>query len=103
MRIDSDERYSQEFMEGIRPLLESLPDHILAVKIRQTNLYPTNDHYVANIGGWETHPRIFRHVLDEEGQPIFYWVGQVHERVAALTEKGLGDIPAEQVLTWNAQ
>jgi glycosyltransferase involved in cell wall biosynthesis len=103
MRIDSDERYSREFVEGIRPMLDSLPPDIVAVRIRQTNLYPDEDHYVANLGGWETWPRIFRYIQDEEGQPIFYWVGKVHEHVAGMTEKGLIDIPEEQIVTWNAQ
>lgn len=96
MRIDSDEAYSPVFRRGIRRLLEELPTHIVAVRVRQTNLYPDPAHYVANIGGWETWPRIFR-----TGLP-YRWVGAVHEHVQVMTRDGLQDIPEEQIVTWNA-
>lgn len=95
MRIDSDEAYSPAYRRGIRQLLESLPEHILAVRVRQTNLYPDVKHYVANIGGWETHPRIFR------TGPQYQWLGAVHERLVIMTRDGLVDIPEEHIVSWN--
>lgn len=96
MRIDSDEAYGGQYRRGIRSLLEQLPQHIMAVRVRQTNLYPDPAHYVANIGGWETWPRIFRRGQD------YRWVGRVHEHVQIMTRNGLEDIPESCIVTWNA-
>ncbi len=103
LRVDSDERYSQDFIEGIREVLEGLPEEILAVRIRQTNLYPDEEHYAASHGGWETWPRIFRNQQLPDGRHGYQWVGQVHEHLMWLTTEGLIDIPEEKVVTWNAQ
>lgn len=96
MRIDSDEEYSYAFQIGVIDMLNSLPQEVLAVRVRQTNLYPDTSHYVANIGGWETWPRIFRMGY------IYRWVGKVHEHVKMLTRDGLQDIPEDKIVTWNA-
>jgi len=103
LRIDSDERYSQDFIEGIRPTLESLPEDVLAVRIRQTNLTPDEDHYAASHGGWETHPRIFRNMQLPDGRHAYQWVGQVHEYLKWMTDVGLIDIPEEKRVTYGAQ
>ena len=95
MRLDSDEAYSSGFRRGVRQLLEMLPQEILAVRVRQTNLYPDVHRYVANIGGWETHPRIFRM------GPQYQWVGAVHEHVQMMTRDGLVDISEKQIVSWN--
>ncbi len=91
MRLDSDERYSQSFIKNIRPMLESIPDHIMAIRIRQVNLVQDENHYSARRGGWETHPRIFRNVRLPDGKSAWKWVGQVHEYCRLLTVNGLTD------------
>jgi len=91
MRLDSDEALPQAFQLHFRNLLARLPEDCLACRIRQVNLYPDLNHYVANIGGWEAHPRIFRHNL--EGR----WTGQVHEYFQGMTRNGLKVVPDELI------
>ena len=95
LRVDCDEVASDQVKMGIRPMLESLPDTCLAVRIRQMNLYPDKGHYAADCGGWETWPRIWRRSNELK------WVGQVHEHVMLNRPQGLIDIPEEQVWNWN--
>lgn len=87
MRLDSDEALPEVFQLHFRNLLARLPQECLGVRIRQVNLYPDLNHYVANIGGWEAHPRIFRHNL--EGR----WVNRVHEYFQGMTRDGLKSLP----------
>lgn len=100
MRLDADEEYSPDLQANIVDMLEGLPDDITAVRIRQTNLWPDKDHYVANLGGFETHPRIFRVPRDGSYQ---LWSGQVHEFVKVMGLNGLVPIPQSQIATWGAQ
>jgi glycosyltransferase involved in cell wall biosynthesis len=101
MRIDADEAYSLTFQDGVSDMLSLLPDTISAVRIRQTNLVIDTGHYAANLGGFETHPRIFRHMRTDE----FWhqWVGEVHEFVQIMSLSGLQNIPHEQIATWSSE
>jgi len=101
MRLDADEMYSGMFVDSAREVLEALPEEILAIKIRQTNLFPDPDHYAANLGGFEAHPRIFRHIKNEYG--YHQWTGQVHEYVQVMSLAGLNPIPHDLMVVWNAQ
>lgn len=86
MRLDTDEMLPYNFIH-IKELLDLLPPDALAARVRQMNLYPDKAHHVANLGGWETHPRIFR------GDTAGAWVGQVHESFALMTRNGLKPFP----------
>jgi len=100
MRLDADEEYSPDFRSNVVDMLAGLPEHITAVRIRQTNLYPDEWHYAANLGGFETHPRIFRVLRDGS---YYSWSGQVHEFVKVMGLNGLVHIPQDQIATWGAQ
>lgn len=101
MRIDADEAYSGVFRDGILNMLSSLPEDIMAVRIRQTNLIIDEEHYVANLGGFETHPRIFRHA---RGENLYHqWTGEVHEFVQVMSLNGLNLIPNDIIATWSSQ
>jgi len=78
MRVDSDEVCGTQLRGAIKPCLEELPGECLSVRIRQNNLVQDIYHYAANLGGWETHPRIFRNTGN------LNWVGQVHEWVEGV-------------------
>jgi glycosyltransferase involved in cell wall biosynthesis len=101
MRLDADEMYSAAFVEEVRPVLEKLPPTIIAAKIRQTNFVGDTGHYAANIGGFETHARIWRYHRTNEG--YHQWVGQVHEYVKWMGRDGLVAIPANETVVWTAQ
>ena len=96
MRVDSDEVTSREVRVGVRAILASLPDRCSAVRMRQLNLYPDQDHYAADCGGWETWPRIWRR------RPELQWVGQVHEHVMLCMAGQLSEIAEQEVWNWNA-
>lgn len=101
MRLDADEMYSGMFVNNVRSVLSNLPEEISAVKIRQTNLIPDKSHYAANLGGFEAHPRIFRHSKSEH---VYHqWIGQVHEYVQVMSLAGLNPIPHAAQVVWNAQ
>lgn len=78
MRVDTDERPSMEIVYHIRDALRRCRKS--AIRIRQTNLCPDTGHYAANLGGWETHPRIFRAIA----LPKNPWQGYIHEYVPAV-------------------
>lgn len=101
LRLDADEMYSKDFVDGIRGVLEHLPPTIIAAKIRQTNFVGDTDHYAANIGGFETHARIWRFGRGENG--YHQWVGQVHEFVKWMGRNGLVEIPANETVVYTAQ
>lgn len=91
MRLDSDEVYSQSYIENIRRLLEGLPEDCLCARIRQINLVGDVSLYSAARGGWETWPRIFRNIRLPDGRSAWRWIGQVHEVPRLMTKKGLID------------
>lgn len=101
MRLDADEAYSDAFRRNIRSLLE-LPmlNGIDAIRIAQTNLVGDTGHYSAGRGGWETHPRIFRHKRSEYEYLI--WTGQIHEYVQVMGRDGLLPFSDDVVATFNA-
>lgn len=101
MRLDADEQYSGMLVETARDVLGSLPDEVVAAKIRQTNLFPDEDHYVANLGGFETHARIWRHIRTDTA--YHQWTGQVHEFVQLMSLAGLNQIPLNNTVVWSAQ
>ena len=100
VRVDADEICGPGF-STLRATLAKLPPDIWAVRLRQTNLYPDAEHYAANLGGWETWPRIFRRNLP--GGNKIVWVGQVHESPKVQGPNGTQDIPAERIMDWSAQ
>tara|TARA_Y100000310_G_scaffold343272_1_gene450123 strand:- start:2322 stop:2960 length:639 start_codon:yes stop_codon:yes gene_type:complete len=96
LRMDCDEVTSPNIRLGIKRMLSELPSTCLAVRIKQLNLYPNNEHYAADCGGWETWPRIFRNIEALE------WTGRVHEHVALRSEDGeLVDIPEQNTWDWH--
>jgi len=95
MRIDCDETASRAVRQGLRQMLESLPPSALAVRVKQLNLFPDDEYYAADCGGWETWPRIFRNTGDLQ------WVGQVHEHVMRRNGEALSDIPEQSVYNWH--
>lgn len=98
MRLDTDEFLPSNVKE-IRRVLAALPGECLAVRVKQVNLYPDRQHYAANLGGWETHPRIFRGNLSR--LLLYRWVGQVHESLYIMTTNGLKPIPESKIWDWN--
>jgi len=98
-RFDADETPSLAFIRDVRDALGSLPPEIEAVRIRQTNYVGDEKHYAANLGGFETHPRIFRHIITPERWHT--WTGNVHEFVQVMSRDGLKPIPQDQIATWN--
>lgn len=101
LRLDADEMYSKDFVDGIRGALENLPRSLIAAKIRQTNFVGDTDHYAANLGGYETHARIWR--FNRGGNGYHQWVGQVHEFVKWMGRDGLVEIPPEETVVYSAQ
>lgn len=97
LRLDSDEVLPLDFR--LRWLeLETYFDEnpkIQAARVRQLNLFPDYGHYVANIGGWETHPRLFRN--DDN----LRWNGQVHEFIVQMTRDGLEPIREDEIVNWS--
>jgi hypothetical protein len=75
IRVDTDEICGTSLRGSINPFLSETPEECLSVRIRQNNLVTDFEHYSAALGGWETHPRIFRNTGNLK------WVGQVHEWV----------------------
>ena len=94
LRMDCDEVTSSNIRLGIRRVLSTLPSTCLAVRIKQLNLYPDEEHYAADCGGWETWPRIFRNIEGLE------WVGAVHEHVMMSKDGELVDISEQYVYNW---
>lgn len=90
LRIDSDEVFPELFQWNIVALLESLPEEIVAARIKQLNLL-TETEYSANRGGWETWPRIFRNIRLLDDSSAWRWTGQVHEHCQLMTRDGLVD------------
>lgn len=75
MRVDADEIVGRILRREIRSVLVDLDPSVQNVRIRQVNLHSDRNHYAANLGGFETWPRIFRNRED------LRWVGRVHEFV----------------------
>jgi glycosyltransferase involved in cell wall biosynthesis len=99
IRLDTDEVLTEPMIAYMRSALSKLPASCLAIRIKQVNVYPRAGRYAANLGGWETHPRIFRGQLPE---PMFWkWQGQVHEYLCQMTQDGLKPIPEQLVWDWN--
>jgi glycosyltransferase involved in cell wall biosynthesis len=98
-RFDADETPSLAFIAGVRDALEALPPEITAVRIRQTNYVGDEGHYAANLGGFETHPRIFRHNKTVDQWNL--WTGNVHEFVQTMTIDGLKPFMPHEIATWN--
>ena len=94
-RIDSDEVCPPLFRDNIHRLLESLPPHIRACRVKQYNLIGGYDFYSSALGGWETYPRIWRSSRE------LHWVGQVHESVCRLEGGGFVPIPDEEIANLN--
>ena len=92
VRLDSDEQFGNKFRNVLRPLLGEVPEDVLSIRIRQCNLINNDNEYAANLGGWETHPRIFRSKLNGERLPLL-WNGRVHEWVSGVSHR---------CLDWNA-
>lgn len=95
MRLDTDEVITEPMYAVMHQALSLLPSSCLAVRVKQVNLYPDLSHYAANLGGWETHPRIFK------GSLRGTWVGQVHECLHNMTQDGLKPIPEQLIWDWN--
>jgi len=96
IRIDSDEIAPPIFQETIRRLLEALPPQITACRIKQYNLVQDWEHFSANLGGWETWPRVWR------ADRRLRWKGQVHEFVCKPNEEGeLVPIPEGEIANLN--
>lgn len=97
MRVDCDETTSSAVRLSVKRVLASLPQQCLAVRVRQLNFYPDEEHYAADCGGWETWPRIWRRI------PGLTWVGAVHEHVMVRGKDGeLREIPEARIWDWNA-
>lgn len=88
IRLDSDEQFGVKFRNVLRPLLSEIPEDVLSVRIRQCNLINNNYEYAANLGGWETHPRIFRSKIGDEKIDL-NWNGKVHEWVSGVSHRCL--------------
>lgn len=101
LRLDADETFPPLFRDNVRLALEIAPKTTIALRCRQSNLYPDPTHYAASHGGWETWPRIFRNIRHQD-MTAFQWVGQVHEHVMIMGLDGLKDISEEQTTNWNA-
>jgi glycosyltransferase involved in cell wall biosynthesis len=78
LRVDTDEICGTQLRGSIHGFLTETPDECISVRIRQNNLVMDGDHYAANLGGWETHPRLFRNTGNLK------WIGQVHEWVEGV-------------------
>ncbi len=78
IRLDSDEIFGIRLRAMIHGLLSEMPEECLSVRIRQNNLVQDIEHYSASLGGWETHPRIFRRTNE------LRWEGQVHEWISEV-------------------
>lgn len=81
IRLDSDEIFGTTMRNATPIFLLELPAECLSVRIRQNNLIDLEGHYAANLGGWETHPRIFRRTAEDGTVYNLNWIGQVHEHV----------------------
>jgi len=75
IRLDSDEMFGLRLRGSIKAFLTEIPNEALSIRIRQNNIIDEDLRYAANLGGWESHPRIFRRSAD------LNWVGKVHEYV----------------------
>lgn len=80
MRVDTDELPSRQVVDGVYSILTGLSTLYDGVRVKQMNLYPDREHYAANLGGWETHARIFR----RDVLPDSPWMGHVHEYVPVV-------------------
>ena len=58
--IDSDEVCSWEFIDGVRPLLDSLSDDAEGVYLKWLTLVQDEKHCVEHMSSWLAHPRIHR-------------------------------------------
>lgn len=81
IRLDSDEIFGVHLRGAIQSFLGELPQECLSVRIRQNNIIDEYLNYASNLGGWETHPRIFRNTRD------LNWKGQVHEFIENVSHK----------------
>ena len=81
LRLDSDEVFGSYLRAAVRILLTEIPEETLSIRIRQNNLVNDVHHYSAALGGWESHPRIFKNTGN------LNWVGRVHEWVEGVSHR----------------
>lgn len=58
--IDSDEVCSNEFINGVRPYLASLPSDVVGICPKWLTLSPDEKHCVRHMSDWLAHPRIHK-------------------------------------------